>query len=488
MQSIEQAIWERAKRHPHKIAVKSGKDVATYAQLTARILAAKEFFERLSGYTKGNRIMLAAGKQIEFLYAYFGAHMAGLIVAPIDAETNPTRFDYIEHAIHPFCVIGFDKVETNLQKVSLKEFRFLNEIKEVHEIEDVSFPQEEAIADILFTTGTTGAPKGVPLTFQNESASARNINEYIRNKEEDIELLALPVSHSFGLGRVRCCLSNGQTIILLGSFVNIKKLFRTIEEEQVTGFTMVPASWKFLQKMSGNKLAEYASQLNYIEMGSAFLSEEDKHTLAQLFPNTRVTMHYGLTEASRSAFMEFHEDFDNLNSVGKASPHTDIKVYSENGEILSVNQEGEICVKGDHVTKGYLFTENTDSFYGDYFRTGDSGRIDENGYIHLTARIKELINVGGKKVSPVEVDEQIMKIEGVSDCACVAAKDPDGILGEIVKAYIVRSPESCLTFDSIKSQISGELESYKIPAQFEWIDSIPRTQNGKIQRNLLQSR
>lgn len=483
MISIEEQIWQQAALHPTKVAVKSGNDTATYNQLINRILAAKQIFKELPNYQKGGKIMLAAGKQIEFIYAYFGAHLAGLTVAPIDAETNPTRFGYIADAIKPFCAIGFDKMETSIQKVNLEIFKETS--TNVGNC-DVEFPQENAIADILFTTGTTGAPKGVPLTFKNESAAARNINTYICNSSEDIELLALPVSHSFGLGRLRCCLSNGQTIILLGSFVNTKRIFHTIEEEHVTGFTMVPASWKYLQKMSGNKLTEYASQLKYIEMGSAFFSEDDKRNLAHLFPNTRVTMHYGLTEASRSTFMEFHEDDASLMTVGKASPYTDIKIFNEKGEQLQVNEEGEICIKGDHVTNGYLLIDNKDTFYGEYFRTGDYGIIDKNGYIHLKARIKEIINVGGKKVAPTEVDEQILKIEGVVDCATVGAKDPEGILGEVVKAFIVKDPHSEISFKQISEQLQDKLESYKIPVLYSWIDAIPKTHNGKIQRNLLR--
>lgn len=483
MQTIEQSIWQQAALHPNKVAVKSGKDEATYSQLTSRILAAKKVLMNLPKYKEGRSIVLSAGKQIEFLYVYFGAHLAGLTVAPIDAETNPTRFGYIADAIKPFCVIGFDKMDTDIQKVSLKDFK---QLPDVLETTDVSFPNEEAIADILFTTGTTGAPKGVPLTFKNEAAAARNINTYIGNMADDVELLALPVSHSFGLGRVRCCLINGQTIILLGSFVNTKKLFRTIEEEGVAGFTMVPASWKFLQKMSGDKLAEYAHQLKYIEMGSAYFSPEDKRHLAELLPTTRVTMHYGLTEASRSAFMEFHEDEANIATVGKASPYTDIQVFDEKGNMLPQGQEGEICVKGEHVTKGYLNIPEDDIFYGDgYFRTGDSGTINEDGYITLKSRIKELINVGGKKVAPTEVDEQILKIPGVADCACVASKDPEGVLGEVVKAFIVKGSED-ITFEQISEQLMGKLEAYKMPARYEWIDAIPKTANGKIQRNLLQ--
>lgn len=486
MLTIEERIYHHTQINPNKIAIKSGKEAATYGQLFARILSAKDTLQRLPNYRPGKSIILGASKQIEFVYLYFAAHLAQLIVVPLDTETNPDRFKYISQIVDPFCIIGLHAVDFDIQQLSLKDFKYLNEISDCISDPNILFPKEESIADILFTTGTTGAPKGVPLTYKNEAAAAQNINTFIRNQEDDVELLALPVSHSFGLGRLRCCLSNGQTIILLGSFVNTKKLFRTIEEDTVSGFSMVPASWKFLKKMSGNKLAEFSSSIKYIEMGSAYLSPEDKQELANLFPTTRVSMHYGLTEASRSAFMEFHIDGAHLDSVGKASPYTDIQIFSEQGEQLSTNQEGEICVKGDHVTNGYLSFDKQESFYGDYFRTGDSGYIDDKGYIYLKSRIKELINVGGKKVAPNEVDDQILKIDGVIDCACVGIKDPEGILGEIVKAYIVREAESTLTFEDIQSQLSDKLESYKIPIEYEWIDSIPRTQNGKIQRNLLK--
>ena len=487
MHSIEYDILQYSRQTPSKVAIKSGKNEATYEQLIARIWAAKEKLQQIPGYQVGNTLILAAGKQIEFIYVYFGAHLAGLTVSPIDAETNPTRFEYIAKSINPYCVIGFEKMEIGFQKLSLNEFKFLNEINELSDDVVISFPKINETADILFTTGTTGAPKGVPLTYKNEAAAARNINAYIGNRTDDIELLALPVSHSFGLGRVRCCLANGQTLHLLGSFVNTKRLFRIMEEEHITGFTMVPASWRFLYKMSGDRLGDYKNQLRYIEMGSAYFSPEDKFYLAELLPTTRVTMHYGLTEASRSAFMEFHEDKAHISTVGKASPNTDIQVFDENGNMLPPGKEGEICVKGEHVTNGYLNVDNSDIFYNGYFRTGDSGTIDDEGYITLKSRIKELINVGGKKVAPTEVDEQILKIQGVADCACVAIKDPDGVLGEVVKAFIVKEANAELTFDDIAKQLTDKLEAYKLPAQYEWIEVIPKTANGKIQRNLLQT-
>ena len=288
LESIEKQIWQWAAVQPDKVAVKSGKKSATYLQLCQRILGARDYFKSQLSQNEGNVVILAAGKQIEFVYAYFGAHLAELKVVPIDAATNPTRLDYIVKQTHANLLVGFDESEQEIAKARLKDFA---ELSADFSIPLFSYGNE--VADILFTTGTTGKPKGVPLTYDNEAAAARNINEFIGNSQEDVELLALPVSHSFGLGRVRCCLSKGATLILLGSFANVKKIYRTMEEEHVTGFTMVPASWRYLKKLTDDKLGEFKNQLRYIEMGSAFFSKDEKQELADLLPHTRVCMHYG---------------------------------------------------------------------------------------------------------------------------------------------------------------------------------------------------
>ena len=481
MLTVEQHIFRHASTHPDKTAVKSGKECISYSQLQENILCAKAFFESIPDYSPGRAVIMAANKNLEFLYLYFGAHMAGLAVVPIDSETNPTRFQQIQKDVEPLSVIGFSHAGMTSTPVHLSPLTTHLSQQQAAP----TFPSEDAIADILFTTGTTGIPKGVPLTFGNEAAAVSNINAYIQNTPDDIELLALPVSHSFGLGRIRCCLANGQTLIFLNSFVNTKKLFRTIEEEGVTGFTMVPASWRFLQKMTGNRLADYVSQLRYIEMGSAYLSAEEKQELANLLPRTRLVMHYGLTEASRSAFLEFH-DTAHLHTVGKAAPNTDIQVYDENGQRLPLNADGEICIRGAHVAHHYLRPLEDTFFDGNYFRTGDLGHIDAEGYIHLKSRIKELINVGGKKVAPTEIEEPLLHIPGIRDCACIGVPDSNGILGEVVKAFIVKDADADITFEAIGQMLSTQLEGYKLPVLYEWTDAIPRTANGKIQRNLLK--
>jgi long-chain acyl-CoA synthetase len=425
---------------------------------------------------EGDRVILAASADIAFVYLYFGIHLAGGICVPIDPDTNQNRFDLIFTSTSPVAVLG------SLQKVAGTSVP-LDSISGDSDSLPYVAPALDRIADILFTTGTTGAPKGVALSYRNVAAAAENINTFIENTADDIELLALPVSHSFGLGRVRSVLAKGGTLVLLGTFANVKRFFGEMKRCNVTGFGMVPASWGFIKKMSGNYIGKFAGQLRYIEIGSAFMAIEDKKMLMSLLPHTRICMHYGSTEASRSAFMEFHSCQDDLSTAGPASPNCEIKVFSPEGAELPRGEEGEVCVRGDHVTCSY-WNEPPErfaaDFYHGYFRTGDSGIQDERGYLYLKSRIKEIINVGGKKVAPMEVEDILNSIPGIKESACVGIPDPGGILEEVVKAFIVAEPD--LTDEEILNQLRPRLEAYKWPAALERVSAIPKTSSGKIQR------
>lgn len=481
MRTLEEQICLNAKAFPGKTALISGDAQVTYAQLWDQCLKAASGLSGRLGLKKGDRVILSASGSLEFIYIYFGVHIAGGICVPIDPDTNNTRFNYIKESVKPVAVLGtLHKAEYQATDFGV----FLSE-----DLSGANFsPEPDSIADILFTTGTTGAPKGVALSYNNESAAARNINAFIKNTPEDVELLALPVSHSFGLGRVRCVLSKGGCLVVLGSFANVKKFFGEMKRCGVTGFGMVPASWGFIKKMSGKYIGKFSDQLRYIEIGSAFMPVAEKELLLDLLPNTRICMHYGSTEASRSAFMEFHECKDDLMTAGPASPYCDIKIFSGDGKPLPFGQEGEVCVKGEHVTCSYWnepperFSED---FYGDYFRTGDCGVMDSRGFLYLKSRIKEMINVGGKKVSPMEVEEVLNSIPGISESACVGIPDPDGVMGELVKAFIVA--DNSLSDDEIMDWLRPRLEAYKLPVAIERIASLPKTASGKIQRISLKN-
>lgn len=481
--TIEEQIRHNSIHRPEHIALITSAEQVTYAQLWERCLQAATNVKRKCKLTQGDRIILSASANIDFIYAYFGIHIAGGICVPIDPDTNETRFDLIKKSTNPVCTMGVLHKCTGAETVS-----FSDVLTPCEDLDTFQQPDKERVADVLFTTGTTGAPKGVALNHRNLSAAALNINTFIQNTSDDVELLALPVSHSFGLGRVRCVLSKGGTLILLGTFASMKKFFGQMEQYRCTGFGMVPAAWGYIKKMSGQRIGQFAGQLRYIEIGSSFMSVEDKKLLCELLPSTRICMHYGLTEASRSAFLEFHSEHDKLDTAGKASPNVEIKIFDNEGKEQPAGAEGEVCVKGEHVTCSY-WNESVERFAQDfnseYFRTGDAGYLDEDGYIHLKSRIKEMINVGGKKVSPMEVEDVLNSIPGIADSACVAIPDPEGVLGELVKAFIVCNDEN-LTDDAILEALRPKLETYKLPVAIERIAEIPRTASGKIQRLMLK--
>ena len=345
MKSIVEQVIEHSRKTPDKIALLDGKTRITYGELAREIFYSKSLLESEFNLKKGDSIIIAADKQTAFAGLYFACHLSGVVVLPVSPDTNERRYKLIKERVQPALVVGFR--DGSSVCAELADFSGLSNSVNY---DAITYPSLDEVADIMFTTGTTGEPKGVQLSHKNIMSAARNINTYIRNNYDDVEMIVLPVSHSFGIGRMRCALSNGQTVVMLGNFANVKRFFRFIEKYRVTGFGMVPASWALLKKLSGMKLGDYKDQLHYIEIGSAPMPVEEKKKLMEILPQTRICMHYGLTEASRSAFIEFHESERHLTTVGKSSPNMRIAIKDENGQNVLTGEEGEICVEGDAVT------------------------------------------------------------------------------------------------------------------------------------------
>lgn len=488
MTSLVGILHERARRDPERIAFVSESTALSWAELSRRVRTASSRLADL-GVRAGDRVILAASSSPAFVCGYFATHHLGAIAVPVDPKIPAPRLADIAERTSPRAVFLTRALDIGRATLDVEEL-FPSTVADA-DAGDVVPRSASDTADILFTSGTTGRPKGVVLSHRAVHAAARNINAFVGNDEGDREVVPLPLSHSFGLGRMRCQVLAGGTLVLVDGFTAAGKLFAALEEWRATGLSFVPAGLAVLLQTTHDRLGDFAESLRWVEVGSAAMPREHKERLMRLLPRTRLCMHYGLTEASRSAFTEFHEWRARLDSIGCATPGVEIRVVDENGAEQPDGQRGRIVVRGETLMSGYWDDAelSTAAFQDGWLVSGDLGRRDADGALYLEGREKDMINVGGREVSPVEIERILEELPQVAECACAGIPDPQGISGFAVKAFLVAKRDATpLAPKELAKHLRGRIEPYKMPAAFEWIDAIPRTHNGKVQRSRLAER
>jgi long-chain acyl-CoA synthetase len=477
--SAVESVLRHASRSPQSIALIGGCETLSYRDLARRVRHTARALQ-LRGVRRGDRVVLPASSTPDFVVSYLAVHLAGGVAVPSDAGMPRAR---VEH-------IG-ERVAARLA-LTVEEQRSLCDVADGALADpEPAFAVRGAgpeIADIMFTSGTTGAPKGVMLSHRNLAAAARHINAFVGTSQADVEVLALPLGHSFGLGTIRCVLSAGGAVVLVDGFAFPGRIFAALEEHRATGFRCVAAGLAMMLKFAPDRLADFSTRIRYVELGSAPMRTEDKHRLMSLLPRSRICMHYGLTEATRSAYIEFHVDRARLDSIGRPSHGVEIRLVGSAGGMASPGEPGEIQIRGPHVMSGYWQdTERTRSaFDGDWLRTGDAGHVDEGGYLYLHGRKADMINVGGRKVAPAEIEEALRRHPAVLDCGCSGIADPAGISGDAVGVLVLLREGPAVGTRELREHLRASLEPYKLPVKWLFAGTIPRTENGKVQRHLLR--
>lgn len=431
---------------------------------------------------RGDRLLLCAPNSPEVAIAYFAIHWLGAVAVPLDPGLpTPVLRQVFADCQARLALIGGREVELP-ETESL--YGVANSAVPVSVGDPVCRPHD--IADILYTTGTTGARKGVVLTHANIFAAATNMTAFIQNDANDLEVVPLPLSHSFGLGRLRCLAVNGNALVIERDFSNPAAVLKRMVDRKATGLALVPSGFDILKRLTRDYLSAASGHLRYVEIGSMPMRNDTKEWLMRMLPNTRLCHHYGSTEASRAAFTEYHTDAGRPGTVGRPTPNVEITVRDDADASLPARTEGEIVVRGGMVMREYWgrpdLTEKVLTAAG--MHTGDYGYLDPEGYLHLLGRKDDIINVGGLKVVPDEVEAHIRGFHGVDDAACVGVPDPLGLSGQCVKAFIVA--DHPLSQTHLTAWLREQLEEYKIPRTLEYCTTIPRTGSGKVQRHKLR--
>jgi long-chain acyl-CoA synthetase len=481
---IVETVLVNADKYPDKEAIIFGENIVTYRQLKRNILVAARFLQA-QGIKKGDRVVFSGEKSPLFAYIYFATHLLNAIAIPLENKMPESRIIEICRQAEPGLILLNREFQSpKYQYLKLEDIMSADAL-----LSEYVFPDADDTADVLFTSGTTGLSKGVILTHRNILSGAINTNLFIGNDENDIEIIPLPLHHAFGLRRLRTNLMLGATVVLIDGFMFPDLIFKAITKWRCTGLCMVPAGFGVIKRLIRDEYIPYFKKLRYIEFGSATLDRDLKQELIENLPESRICMHYGLTEVAANIFIEFHESAGKMDSLGKPSPNVRVRIANELGESLTTGKTGEIQVAGDMMTAGYWkneeLTKNTRS--GEWFRTGDMGYMDEEGYIHLVGRQDDIINVGGKKVAPAEIESLLNNHPGIRESACVGIKQGANITGEKLAAFVVLvNPEDRITTTELVEYMRQHLESYKIPGLIKIVEKIPRTSTGKIRREDLK--
>lgn len=488
---VENFLLESAKRFPGKPALVAGSTGLTYAELAARAAGLAAELKR-RGVQRGDRVVVFLQNSPEAVISIFGTLMAGGVFSVVNPSTKADKLAYILNNCTAKALI----TEPRLAQVA-STARLEAPAVAAMLTTPFTFAEAEAsrfagidldVAMIVYTSGSTGFPKGVTMTHANIVAAATSITAYLENTADDVVLSVLPLAFDYGLYQALMCAKVGATLILEKSFAFPQVILQKLKTERVTGFPLVPTMAALLLQMK-DLVPGMFPDLRYITNTAAALPAAHIQRLRELFPTTKLYSMYGLTECKRCTYLPPAELDRRPGSVGIAIPGTEAYVVNELGERVPPGEVGELVIRGAHVMKGYWADEaatNRALKQGPFpwekvLHTGDLFRTDEEGFLYFVGRKDDIIKTRGEKVSPKEVENVLYEIAGVRE-ACVIGV-PDAILGQALKA-IVAADEGVTEADIIR-HCRARLEDFMVPAMVEFRGQLPKSENGKIARKEL---
>jgi fatty-acyl-CoA synthase len=351
----------------------------------------------------------------------------------------------------------------------------------------VPSPAGVALSDpalILYTSGTTGRPKGAVLTHGNLTWNTVNQFAHVNISRADVSLCSAPLFHILGLGQITLpTLFAGGTVVVIPKF-DPGAFLATIAAEHATAFPLAPTMLQMLCEHPGWETTDLSSVRCVAYGGSPVLERVAKTWLAR---GIQVLQGYGMTEASPGVFMALrHGSLERPVSAGVPHFFTDTALLTDDGRIISGPGQGELLVRGPNVFSGYWNrpAETQDAFHEGWFRSGDIVRVDPDGWAYVAGRVKDLIISGGENIYPAEVEAAIAGIDAVESCGVVGV--PDDRWGEAGAAFIVVREGADLTASDVRAHLDGQLARYKIPKLIEFVAELPRNATGKLLRQPLR--
>ena len=506
-------LTQNAVQCPGKEACIADDRRSTYAELDA---AANRLAHALvdAGVGRGDRVAVFMENRMEAAVAVFGILRAGAAFVMVNPTTKPDKLCYMLNDCAAAAVIAVGRSKAALEAIDseVPSVRLVITCGPTAPTEgapakprldfDSDLPAFPAgpptrrcidmdLAAIIYTSGSTGRPKGVTMTHRNVMSAADSITQYLENVPEDIILNVLPLSFDYGLYQLLMSVRLGMTLVLEKTFAYPYRIVQRIREERVTGFPGVPTMFAILLQMKDLDPADFDT-VRYITNTGAALPPAHIERLGGLFRKARIYSMYGVTECKRVTYLPPEELERRPASVGKGMPNEEVWIVDDKGNPVGPGVVGELVVRGSNVMQGYWgLPEETAAVLrpGRYpwekvLYTGDLFKMDDEGFLYFVSRKDDIIKSRGEKVSPREVESVIVELDGVQEAAVVGI--PDEILGQAIKAVVVKAPGADVGQRDVIGHCSRRLESFMVPKVVEFRDALPKTDSGKVKHKALK--
>lgn len=509
-------VWNNTvAKFPNKTAVIFEGESHTFAELDERIRRISAALRERCRVQKGDRVSIAMPNCLEFYLTYWGAVHLGAVVSPVNIRLRSDGMQYVINTsesetllvhrstwravgealegcpnIKHVVTVGFGGGEEASADIREGAIPFA----ELEAADPLEFPCAEIGGDdlvtLVYTSGTTGQPKGAVMTHDNELFNIKNNIIAHSCRHEDVNLLVVPMFHCTGLYSIVPTSAYLGSTVVIASRPNMSELAQLVQEHRITTFTGVPSLLHFLVTMKD--LDKYdLSSIRMIAYSGSPMPRQTITRLREKFPQVALHNFFGLTETISITHVLPSEDaLERAESIGKVLPDVGMRIIDEDGNEVPTGEVGELCFRRENVVREYWRRPGLleEAMIDGWFRTGDFAMVDENGYVFLKGRKKDMIIVGGENVYALEVENVLVSHDAIRDAAVVGV-EATGIatyLGELIKAVVVVEPGAELSERDVKRHCAERLATFQIPHVVEFRDELPRNPSGKVLKEELK--
>ena len=500
-----EVLEKNAKKFPKKTAYFIDDRKISWGRVKKKVDTFARTLEFLD-VKKYDKVPVLVGNSIEYIVALLGIQKIGAVPVPINTFLKEDEIAYIVNDVEAQLMVASAKFENNLKnirnKTNIKKIIWEGDVKNV-DSENISFseilsnfeshevaelPKIDDLAFIIYTSGTTGKPKGAMLSYKNIFSNIYGVNELIKLNHKDRFIAYLPMFHSFTLTvNIMLPMFYGAPVVIIKSIMPFSNIIKQTLLKKVTIFTGVPDVYSALSRAKLPFYFHWFNKVRFYISGAAALPGEVLERFSKKFKKGKLLEGYGLSETSPVVAVN-RPELQKPYSVGPAIPGVKVKIVNDDLMEVPVGEAGEIIVKGDNVMQGYYKREDAteETIINGWLLTGDIGKLDEDGYLYILDRKKDLIISKGVNIYPREIEEICLKVDGVKECAVVGMKDEQS--GEIPVAFIELEEDAKVKEGELKKFLKSQLANYKVPKHIYFVEELPKNATGKVLKRVLRDK